>query len=321
MNIMSKKIFILLLLLFCCSCVKSNSKSNVMVVRTVPVSSSSHSGTGISDSPVPKDVVNYIIQKDSKWLTINNTQVNAIVNDFNACIQQSQRILLLCAEAELLHDVCKEYISNPLISVDLVNKKINIYDDAIRVAAQQAQPLLPTLRNSDNNEVRKVLDVLASDFLVVEAVATDAISPHNARSTRDEQIKDLEQVMEDNKKLYERLEKSISFIENTNAKQLKCRQDTLRHIPIILGENMEYNIKAIRKVVFPKTATRLSRFHDAIISDLNDVVANIDEKNIVAQLREAIMYNAGFIDFIAKVDDLYKILKTSPKDTPLGVVK
>jgi hypothetical protein len=313
-----------------------------MVVRTVPASSSSHSGTGISVSPVHigvstsvtvgrrvpdpssarsctetsiNDVVNYIIQKDRKWLTISNAQLNNIVNDFNVCIQQCSRIFVLCAEARLLHDACKEYMSKPLMPG--LNDKMNIYDDEIEEAQQIADRL---------NKFREVLDVLASDFLDVESVARDAIvSTTNACTELAERISTLDQVKQHNEELYERLEEAISFIENVaTTKQSECREN-ISNVPIMLGENntdsaqrarrIQYNTAAIKRVVFPNTEKRLSRFHEdiinnlvGIIDDLDAAVANANVESIVVQLK-SIMYDGGFIDFIATVDDLYKSIK------------
>jgi hypothetical protein len=316
---------ILLFFLFCCSC----KRSDVIVARIDPVSSSSHSGTRICGCPIhhivipntpPPEIdlttlVNYILLKDNNWLTINNLQVNAIADGFNARIQEAQKILLLCAEAILLHDACEEYISNPLMPY--LNEKMDIYDEAIGLANQETQALLYP-RNNMNNVVREVSNLLAADFLLVDAVARDAIAlPGDAASDHEQQVAELLQCMTDIKAAIQMLEQAIAFVRNVNEKQLRCR-DTLGDVPIILGgnnddftiriQNMPRNITSIERVVFSKTETRLSRFHIQISGDLNNAVENAELENIIAQL-ESIRYNEGFIDFIETVNSLTRVIQ------------
>jgi hypothetical protein len=263
-------------------------------------------------------LVNYIIEKDTNWLTINNPTVNTIANGFNARIQQSQRILFLSAEAVLLHDACEEYVSDQLMPG--LNDKMDIYDEAIRLANQQVQDLLHAPRNNMDNIVGEVSNLLAVDFSVVDSVARDTIVlPQNTLRNHGQQIADLLQVKANLETAIQMLEQAIAFVENANAQQLRCRENTLRHVPIILGgegaanfteraRRMRHNISAISKVVFPRTADRLSRFHVQIADDLEDAVVNADAENLRAQL-ESIRYNEGFMDFIEAVDNFIRVLQ------------
>ncbi|MDR1086723.1 MAG: hypothetical protein LBL16_00485 [Endomicrobium sp.] len=265
-------------------------------------------------------MVKYILKKDTNWLSINNTQVKGIANGFNARIQQVQRVLFLCAEAVLLHDACEEYVSNPL-TPDL-NKKMDIYDYAIELAQRAAQDLLRNQRNNRNNVVEEVSDLLASDFLIVDAIARDAIAlPANTVRNYDQQIADLFQVRADIEAAIQMLEQAIAFVENANAQQLSC-METLRHVSIILrdnetgataGERVQrmyiYNVNAaIERVVFPKTEGRLSRFHEEIIGDLENAGRNADVSTLVIHLKR-IRNNEGFIDFITTIDSLTRLIQ------------
>jgi aspartate/glutamate racemase len=85
-------------------------------------------------------------------------------------------------------------------------------------------------RNNRNNVVEEVSDLLATDFLIVDAIARDAIAlPANTVRNYDQQIADLLQVRADIEAAIQMLEQAIAFVENANAQQLSC-METLRHV-------------------------------------------------------------------------------------------
>jgi hypothetical protein len=310
-----KKVFssmTLIFVLFMFGCGNRRNSAEVMrtssFVQWQPIESNEPQGSIKSvaiteaDLDIPADTIPEDTTENVATAILNMTDFQfhqSIVQNFDLCVTDIERIFVLSAEADCLLNCLKEICRNPL--APLFDEQDN-YESVIEVVHDLALVKIGSVSKSVNN--------FYSNLLEAKEVARDTVvSSWNAVRSHDEQVQDIAKIQRDVHAALQDLEDVKTYVNSGNLEYQRA-QDVLNEINIIFNSankgNRAQNILMFDR--FFKSRNYRQRIDiNAISNDLNDAFIRADINNVINQLG-AISSNLNLKDFVNRVNQLAHLL-------------
>ncbi|MDR2436954.1 MAG: hypothetical protein LBD17_02640 [Endomicrobium sp.] len=305
-----KKVFSsvsLVLVLFMSGCV--NRKNSAEVMRTSsfvqqqliesnePQGPIKSSATTETYSVVPEDTI-----KNVATAILNMpdfTFAQDIIQNLDSRVADVERIFIISAEADYLHNSLKKICENPIAT--LFDEQDN-YETAIEVSHNLALGKIGYVSKSINN--------FSFSLLEAREVARDAIvSTWNAVRSHDEQVRDIAKIQRDVQSTLQDLEDIKSYVNGGNL-EYKRSQQVLNDANTILNTAYKGN-RAQNLVMFNRLLQSRNYGQridiDSISTDLINALLRSDPNNVTNQL-DSIINDQNLKNFAISINQFAQLL-------------